>query len=343
MRVSHGDLFLEKIGILLHGGLFGLLLWDWGLLVSRGLVLLKRIAFFCIAGIVLCFAYLVAKHFDVPWGVCLQWLMLFGPLAVVCGVLYVAMRYFRVTKKAFLKGIASSFIIIALSQFIKAGAEHFGLTWLWFSNKWVFSFLLVSVCGCAGIGLKSLVMAWFEFLEKDWRFPALSVLPFGLAHGRSVPTMWGVVVQAVAFCCMMGVILLFAFAGAKHFGPPFGLGWGMVVLGMVLVVLLNLSADFLRKRVLDCEGKSALFLRGMWLFNWFLFTCIMSLILALASLGAKHLGFSWLWFQNKWVFVCIMGLLSPVIYGVVHEGIRCVGGLLGLFLKRLGVLLVDSR
>ncbi|WP_375631445.1 MULTISPECIES: hypothetical protein [unclassified Bartonella] len=77
----------------------------------------------------------------------LQWLALFCPLVLAFVSIYAAMRFFGVTRKAFLKNLALSFIIIAVSKFVYGQAEHFGLAWLWFSNKWVFHILFGVVFG----------------------------------------------------------------------------------------------------------------------------------------------------------------------------------------------------
>ncbi|WP_375670908.1 hypothetical protein [Bartonella sp. CL434QHHD] len=77
----------------------------------------------------------------------LQWLGFFCFVALVFVSIYAAMRFFGVTRKAFLKNLALSFIIIAVSKFVYGQAEHFGLAWLWFSNKWVFHILFGVVFG----------------------------------------------------------------------------------------------------------------------------------------------------------------------------------------------------
>ncbi|WP_375660827.1 hypothetical protein [Bartonella sp. CL71SXKL] len=77
----------------------------------------------------------------------LLWLGFFCFVALVFVSIYAAMRFFGVTRKAFLKNLALSFIIIAVSKFVYGQAEHFGLAQVWFSNKLVFHILFGVVFG----------------------------------------------------------------------------------------------------------------------------------------------------------------------------------------------------
>lgn len=89
-----------------------------------------------------------------------EWLMFFCLVTVIFIFLYAAMRYFEFSRKAFLKSGAFFFIFLAFSQFFDAGAEYFGLTWLWFSNGQVLSLLLGLVCGSVYIGIRRLIKGW---------------------------------------------------------------------------------------------------------------------------------------------------------------------------------------
>ncbi|WP_212112904.1 hypothetical protein [Bartonella queenslandensis] len=54
---------------------------------------------------------------------------------------------------------------------------------------------------------------------------------------------------------------------------------------------------------------------------------------------AEHLGLTWLWFSNKWVSIGIFVFLVHFMSAFFHEGMRCVGLMLGRGLKRMGILL----
>ncbi|WP_345119196.1 hypothetical protein [Bartonella pachyuromydis] len=49
---------------------------------------------------------------------------------------------------------------VAVFQFVYEGAKYFGLTWLWFSNPWLFSVLFGLVCGSVYIGIRRLIKGW---------------------------------------------------------------------------------------------------------------------------------------------------------------------------------------
>ncbi|WP_375658250.1 hypothetical protein [Bartonella sp. CL436QHHD] len=77
----------------------------------------------------------------------LQLLALFCPLVLAFVSIYAGIRFFGFTRKDFFKGGVLAFFVGVTSKFVYGQAEHFGLTWLWFSNKWVFYILFGVVFG----------------------------------------------------------------------------------------------------------------------------------------------------------------------------------------------------
>ncbi len=148
-----------------------------------------------------------------------------------------------------------------------------------------------------------------------------------------------VFLKSLAFCCIMSVVLVFAYAGVKRFDLPVQ----VFLLGAVLVVLFKLSLDLLIKRILGLRGQSLVIVRVFLFLRSLALTCLLSFILGLALIGAKYLGVPWIWSLNEWASIYICVFLVRVMSIFFHEETRCVGVTLGGFLKRMGILLNRGR
>ncbi len=107
----------------------------------RGLVLSGIVVFVSVA------IYMEMKALGMTWGVFLRAVAFYGTPGIFLMVGYEVMQRRGVTKGLFFKMVLFSIILAALSDFIYKQAEHFGLAWLWFSNKWVFCVLLGIILG----------------------------------------------------------------------------------------------------------------------------------------------------------------------------------------------------
>ncbi|WP_330168122.1 hypothetical protein [Bartonella grahamii] len=104
------------------------------------------------------------------WGVFLRAVVFYGTSGIFLMLGYEVMQRRGVKKGLFFKMVLLSFILAAVIDFIYKKAEHFGLTWLWFSNKWVFYVLFGVVfgviLGLIGLGARRLGFR-LSFFEKD--------------------------------------------------------------------------------------------------------------------------------------------------------------------------------
>ncbi|WP_375661482.1 hypothetical protein [Bartonella sp. CR127HXZ] len=76
------------------------------------------------------------------WGVFLRAVVFYGTPGIFLMLGYEVMQRRGVNQGLFFKMLLLSFIFAAVIDFIYAQAELFGLTWVWFSNRWVFNILL---------------------------------------------------------------------------------------------------------------------------------------------------------------------------------------------------------
>ncbi|WP_375651913.1 hypothetical protein [Bartonella sp. LB28NMGDW] len=163
------DLALEKRGVLLHGGFSLNGLMGSGMML-RGALSLKRLVFFCIAVFVFVSVYMEMKALGMTWGVFLRAVVFYGTPGIFLMFGYEVMQRRGVKKGLFFKMVLLSFIFAAVIDFIYAQAEHFGLTWVWFSNRWVFNILFGVVfgviLGLIGLGARRLGFR-LSFFEKD--------------------------------------------------------------------------------------------------------------------------------------------------------------------------------
>ncbi|WP_026501465.1 hypothetical protein [Bartonella vinsonii] len=56
-------------------------------------------------------------------------------------------KHMGITGGQFLEVMGFFFILKAVSEFVYVEAERFGVSWLWFSNKWVFCIVIGIVFG----------------------------------------------------------------------------------------------------------------------------------------------------------------------------------------------------
>ncbi len=123
-------------------------------------------------------------------------------------------------------------------------------------------------------------------------------LVLGLVHwgvGRLL-VFWQEFVKPILFCCLMAVILMLFAVGIRDMDSV----RVMFLMGLVFALLLKgLLEFFLRKQ------SDTLLQRALRVLNFLLFICIWVLIFFFVSLGAKHLGLSWLWFSNRDVLTII--------------------------------------
>ncbi|WP_175869491.1 hypothetical protein [Bartonella gabonensis] len=95
-----------------------------------------------------------------PEEVILPLLVLLGFISLSLFFIYIsahiAMKRFGLTKKAVFRNMIFLSLMVLVSNLVYGGAEHLGMGWLWFSNKWVFSVLFGVVSGFACIGAKRL-------------------------------------------------------------------------------------------------------------------------------------------------------------------------------------------
>ncbi|WP_244548688.1 hypothetical protein [Bartonella elizabethae] len=105
----------------------------------RGFLSLKRLVFFCIVVAVFGAVYVEMKALGMRWGVFLRALAFYGTLGILLMVGYEVLQRRGVKKSLFFKMLLCSFIFAAVTDFIYKQAQAFGVSWLWFSNKWGFS------------------------------------------------------------------------------------------------------------------------------------------------------------------------------------------------------------
>ncbi len=126
---------------------------------------------------------------------------------------------------------------------------------------------------------------------------------------RSLPAEWRVFLKALAFCCMMGVILRLAFEGVRDIGRLGGMF--LEVLGLALLLKLLLA-------LLMWEGDDSVLQRSLRVLNFVLFCCIWRCVLVFFAAGTEHFGWSWIWFSNESVVIGISAFLSPFLYQAAH-------------------------
>ncbi|WP_254474854.1 MULTISPECIES: hypothetical protein [unclassified Bartonella] len=112
------------------------------------------------------------------------------------------MKRFGLTKKAVLKSVVCWSIVILVSQLLYMAAERVGVSWLWFSNRWLFNILFGFVLSFAAIAAKHLGVTWLDFLYMGMEN---SVVPWALFWKR------------VAVCCIVFLCLVCAFVAAQAF------------------------------------------------------------------------------------------------------------------------------
>ncbi|WP_246046877.1 hypothetical protein [Bartonella mastomydis] len=113
----------------------------------RGFLSLKRLVFFCIVVAVFGAVYVEIKALGMRWGVFLRALAFYGTPGILLMVGYEVLQRRGVKKSLFFKMLLCSFIFALVTDFIYKQAQAFGVSWLWFSNKWVFSVLWGLVFG----------------------------------------------------------------------------------------------------------------------------------------------------------------------------------------------------
>lgn len=156
-----------------------------------------------------------------------------------------------------------------------------------------FSFILLlwGDINVAGFGLLLLVSCLFG-------------LVFGLVHlgvGR-LSVAWQGFVRASLFCCLMAVIF------------------------MLFTVLLKALLGFFIQ-----EQSDTLLQRSLRVLNFLLFCCIWGLIFFFVSLGAKHLGLSWLWFSNE----DVLTILRTFFFILLCQGAKFARVMGKAFFKRI--------
>ncbi|WP_375658652.1 hypothetical protein [Bartonella sp. MR30HLJHH] len=136
----------------------------------HGTLSLKRVVFFCIVVVVSVAVYMEMKALGMTWGVFLRAVVFYGTPGIFLMLGYEVMQRRGVNQGFFFKMLLLSFIFAAVIDFIYAQAEHFGLTWVWFSNKWVFHILFGVVFGLVlGLIYRGARRFGFRlsFFEKD--------------------------------------------------------------------------------------------------------------------------------------------------------------------------------
>ncbi|UNE53925.1 hypothetical protein [Bartonella machadoae] len=109
----------------------------------------------------------------ITWGVFLERLafccIVFAVIVSALALLYKVMRRFGVTRGMCWVYMGVGFILTPVSDFLYKQAERIGVDWLWFSNWWVFSFIVGAVLGIVllivQVGTKRLEMTRGGFLK----------------------------------------------------------------------------------------------------------------------------------------------------------------------------------
>ncbi|WP_375639136.1 hypothetical protein [Bartonella sp. MF74HXZ] len=138
--------------------------------MARGALSLKRLVFFCIVAYVCVAVYVEMKALGMTWGVFLRAVVFYGTPGIFLMLGYEVMQRRGVNQGLFFKMLLLSFIFAAVIDFIYAQAELFGLTWVWFSNRWVFNILFGVVFGLVlGLIYRGARRFGFRlsFFEKD--------------------------------------------------------------------------------------------------------------------------------------------------------------------------------
>ncbi|WP_246744125.1 hypothetical protein [Bartonella raoultii] len=134
----------------------------------RGILSLKSGVFCCIVLAVFGAVYEEMKALGMTWDVFLRALAFYGIPGILLMVGYEVLQRRGVKKSLFFKMLLFGFIFVAAPNFIYKQAERVGVSWLWFSNRWVFDVLWVLVLGLVFAlidrGAKRFGITWFDFL-----------------------------------------------------------------------------------------------------------------------------------------------------------------------------------
>ncbi|USP01307.1 hypothetical protein LBE40_00195 [Bartonella taylorii] len=133
-----------------------------------------------------------------------------------------------VTWGSFWKWMAFGFIYSPVSRFVYAEGERLGVDWLWFSNRWVFSFvmgivlgviLVISHVGARSIGLTGIflmALALASLLKLLLGFLMRGFLMRERGDTVLQRSLW--LLNGLVFSCIVGAVFGFAYGGAQRLG-----------------------------------------------------------------------------------------------------------------------------
>lgn len=212
---------------------------------------------------------------------------------------------------------------VALVLLMKLAARRGVTRWRFFGRWVVFYGILALYLGFLSVGIGERTVSG-ELLLKVAVFSCIFGAILGLLHWGvgSLPVAWQVCVRWSMFCCLMVVLIILFAVGVRDMNSVREMFLKVLIFAVLLKLLLGFFIG---------EQSNMVLQRSLRVLDFVLFICIMAVFFFFVSLGAKHLGLSWLWFSNDDVLTAIRTFLFILIY----QGVKavCVKG--KAFLKKV--------